>query len=117
MQNSLIIDPEGTASRVQPLDGSSNKPFKNQARELFKQHLDANLELHVDEKLTAGKRRFLSTKLVGDAWESVKKQKDLIKHSFKKCGLSKNLDRSEDALINIKNIVGYKMPLPERSSR
>ena len=59
----------------------------------------------------------MSTKLVGDAWESVKKQKDLIKHSFKKYGLSRNLDSGEDALINIKNIVGYKMPLPERSSR
>ena len=58
----------------------------------------------------------MSTRLVGDAWKNVKKQKDLIKHSFKKCGLTKNLGRSEDVLINIKDIVGYKMPLPERSS-
>ena len=70
--------------------------------------------MHVDEKLTAGERIILTTKWVGEAWESVKKQKCLIKHSFKKCGFFKNLDGSEDALINIKDIVAYKIPLPEK---
>ena len=43
-----------------------------------------------------------------------KETKRSFKHSFKKCGLSNNLDRSEDALINIKSIAGYKIPLPEK---
>ena len=70
--------------------------------------------MHVDGKLTAGERRFLTTKWDGEAWERVKKQKDLIEHSFKKCGLSNNLDGSEDALINIKGIGRYKRPLPKK---
>ena len=58
---------------------SINKPFKNYVREPFEQHLDANLELYVDGKLTAGERRVLTTKWVGEEWERVKKQKDFIK--------------------------------------
>ena len=41
---------------------------------------------------------------IGEAWKRVKKQKDLIKHSFKKCDLSNNLDGREDVHINIKGI-------------
>ena len=67
--------------------------------------------MHVDGKLTAGTRYALITKWVGETWERVKKQKNLIKYLFKKCGLSNNLDGNKDALINIK---GYKMPLPKK---
>ena len=69
--------------------------------------------MFVDEKLTAGETCVLNTKWVGDAWERVKKQK-YLKHSFKKCSLSNHLDGSQDALINVKGIKGYKMPLPEK---
>ena len=41
----------------------------------------------------------------------------VITHSFKKRGLSNNLDTSEDALINIKGIEGYKMLLPKKESQ
>ena len=44
---------------------SINKPFKNYVRELFEQRLDANLELQVDGKLTAGEGRALTTKWIG----------------------------------------------------
>ena len=83
-------------------------------RELFEQHLDANVELCINGKLAAGERRFLTTKWVDGTWGRLKKQKDLIKHSFKKCGLFKCLDRSEDTLINIKDIERHKKPLPEK---
>ena len=83
-------------------------------RELFEQHLDANVELCINGKLAVGERRFLTTKWVDGTWGRLKKQKDLIKHSFKKCGLSNCLDRSEDTLINIKNIERHKIPLPEK---
>ena len=56
----------------------------------------------------------MTTKCVGEAWERVKKQKDLIKHSFKKHSLSNNLDGSNDALINIKGIEEYKIQLHEK---
>ena len=31
------------------------------------------------------------------------------------CGLSKNVGGSEDILVNIKDIEGYKIPLPQRA--
>ena len=39
--------PGGTKRRVQPFDVNINNPFNDHACELFKQHLDENLELHV----------------------------------------------------------------------
>ena len=42
---------------------SINKPFKNYARELFEKRLDANLEFHVDGKLTAGEKTCLDCKM------------------------------------------------------
>ena len=108
----LINVPGGITGRVQPLDVSINKPFKNYVRELFEQHLDANPKLYVDGKLAAGERCVLITKSVGQAFSRVKKQ-DLTKHSFKNCGLSSSLGGSDYALTSIKVTEGYKMPLLE----
>ena len=70
-----------------------NSSYNIYVRELIVQHLDANLGLYVDGKLKAGERRVLTTKWVDTRrWKRVKKEKDLIKHSFRKCGLSNNLD-------------------------
>ena len=92
-----------------------NSSYNIYVRELIVQHLDAILGLHVDGKLKAGERRVLTTKWVDTRrWKRVKKEKDLIKHSFRKCGLSNNLDGGEDALVNIKSIEGYKIPLAKK---
>ena len=56
----------------------------------------------------------MTTKWVGEAWERLKKQKGLIKHSFKKYSLSNNLAVSDNALINIKGIEEYKMHFYEK---
>ena len=63
----LINVPGARMSRVQQFDVSFNKPFKNYVRELSEQHLNANLELNVDRKLTAGGKRVLTTKWVDEA--------------------------------------------------
>ena len=63
----LINVPEGTKSRVQPLEVRIPKPLKNYVCELFKQHLDANLELYIDGKLTAEERGVLTAKWVDEA--------------------------------------------------
>lgn len=39
---------------------------------------------------------------------------DVIKHSFKKFGLSNNAVESEDDLVVVKGIKGYEMMLPEK---
>ena len=74
----------GTTSWVQPLDVLINKPLKDYGRELFKKHIDKNLEVYVEGTLSSAKRRILTTKWVADASEKIRKQPDMIKHSFLK---------------------------------
>ena len=84
--------------------------YLNYVRELFEQDLIANLELYVNGKLTAGKRRVLTTEQVGEALERVKNQKDLIKHLFKKCGFL-TIWTGTRILTNIKGTEGHKTPM------
>ena len=69
----LINVPAGTTSRVQLLDVVINKPFKEAVREQFAHHIDGNLELYVEGKLTVSERRMFTTKWVANAWETIKK--------------------------------------------
>ena len=47
--------------------------------------------------------------------EKNKKQPDMIKHYFLKCGLSNNFDGTEDDQMKIKRITNYTMPLQRGS--
>ena len=72
-------------------------------RELFEQHLGANLESYVEVKLTTVLTRLFNQPRL---------KPDVIKHSFKKWFyLSNNANGSQDDFVNIKDIEGYKMPL------
>ena len=90
-----------------------NKPFKIHVRYCFERHLKENLDLYVEGKLSASERRVLTTKWVAESWEKTKPDKEMIRHSFLKCGLSNALDRSEDHEVHMKDIDGYTMPEPE----
>ena len=81
-----------------PLDVVIKNPFKNYVREFCEKHIDQNLEAYVEETLSVAKWRILTTKWPADAWEKIKKQPNMIKH-FLKCGLSNNLDGTEDDQI------------------
>ena len=98
---------------MQPLDVVLNKPFKNLVREQFEKHLDENLNDYVEGKLTASKRRILTTKWVAIAWEKLMQDKEMVIRSFKKCGITTNVDGSENDKVNIRGMEGYTMPLPE----
>ena len=78
------------------------KPRKNYVWELFEEYIDKNLEAYVEGILSVAKKQILTTKWVANAWEKIKKQPDMIKHSFSKCGLSTNLDGTEDDQIKIR---------------
>ena len=70
--------PPGTTSQIQPLDVAINTLFKTYVREQFEQHLNENIQLHLENKLTARDRRVLTTKCVVNAWTKIKQNKDLI---------------------------------------
>ena len=57
----LVNVPPGCTSRVQPLDVSVNKPFKEEVKR------QNNLQLYTESKFSAWQRRVLLTKWVAEA--------------------------------------------------
>ena len=108
----MVKIPPGCTSKVQPLDVSINKPFKDYLPTQFEKHCDENIELYISNKLTASKRRVLVTKWVAEAWEKIKTNKEMIICAFTKCGITTNEDGSENYLVHIEGISNV-MPQPE----
>ena len=106
----LVNVPPGCTSRVQPLDISVNKPFKDVVREQFEKHLEENLQRYTEGKISTSKRRVLVTKWVGKAWTEGGSNRDLVLRSFKKCGISLSLGGSENGEIHIESIEEYEVP-------
>ena len=86
------------------LDVSINKYFKNHVRKAFEKHLNENFALYTESKLTTSDRCKLTTKLVANAWATSKADKEMIRKSFVKCGLSNKIDGSEYHLVNFRGI-------------
>ena len=80
---SLVNVLPGCTSRVQIVHVLLNKPFKDEVRSLFEDHLDKNLDQYLDGKINVSQRRVLMTKWVGEAWSKVGKMKDSIVRSLK----------------------------------
>ena len=68
-----------------------------------------NMVLYAKNKLTASNRRILTTKWIANTWNIIKADKELIRRSLFKCGLSNNLDGSMNHLVNIRGLEGYSM--------
>ena len=101
--------PPGCTSQVQPRDVSFNNPFKDAVKQQFEKHLEENLQQYTEGKISASERRVLVTKWVGKAWTEVGSNRDMVVHSFKKCGIPLSLDGSEDGEIHIKSIEEYEL--------
>ena len=99
-----IFVPADCTSIVQPLDVSTNAPFKRKVESAASQHMQDNLDGYLNGKITAGERHVLLSKWVGEAWEELSKNKDMIERSFKKCGISVATDGSEDFEIHLEGV-------------
>ena len=102
-----VYVPPGCTSLVQPLDVVVNAPFKKKIETCAMQHVQENLEQYLNGKFTASERRVLLTGWIGQAWEEISSNKEMIVRSFKKCGISVAADGSEDSEIHIEGLEDY----------
>ena len=99
MKIDIAVIPGGCTKYIQPPDVSWNKPFKQKIEEYYNQWLfDGKMSFTSSGHLRAPT---VETYLqwVVDAWNSL--SSELIKNSFKTCGISNAIDGSEDHLIHV----------------
>ena len=101
-----VYVPPGCTSLVQPLE-VVNAPFKWKIETCAMQHVQDNLEQYLNGKFTASERRVLLTGWIGQAWEDISSNKEMIVRSFKKCGISVAADGSEDSEIHIEGLESW----------
>ena len=93
----LCVIPGGCTSKLQPADVSWNRPFKSHIAELY----DKWLFNGPVEKTKGGNRRapskIVMLKWIKQAWDAI--SPDIVRKSFKKCGISNAIDGSEDNLF------------------
>ena len=75
-----------------------------------------NLQLYVEGKITASARRILLTKWIGEAWQEVADNKEMIIRSFRKVGIALPVNGSDDGDIHIEGLDDYKFSYTCNSS-
>ena len=75
---------------------------------MSEKHIEVNLELYTEGKITASQRRILMTQWCGEAWSKV--DPDSVVRAFKKLGLTTALDGSDGNFVNIPKLPEYVMP-------
>jgi len=89
------------------LDVVFNGPFKRAIDELATAHLEEIINDYLHGNFTASERRIPLTKWIGQAWEQVAADKDMVIRGFKKCGVSVTIDGPEGNKIHIKDLKDY----------
>ena len=110
----VALVPPGATSKLQPLDVAFNKEFKDAVDRLSTAHMSSNLDSFVAGEVTAGQRRVLFTKWVGQAWkETSAKLKETVVNVFVKCGIALPIDGSRDGEIHLDGIPDYEVGVSE----
>ena len=111
----LAIIPGGCTSKVQPLDVSLNKPFKDVARHQWIEFITSCTEATKSGNLKpASKEKIVAW--VKKGMEYLKEHPDMIKKAFLVCGLSNKVDGSENHFIRCATELAVALPYGESES-
>ena len=91
-------------------DVAFNKEFKDAVDRLSTAHMSSNLDFFLAGDVTAGHRRVLFTKWVGQAWkETSAKLKETVVNAFVKCGIALPIDGTRDGEIRLEGMPDYEV--------
>ena len=93
------VVPGGCTSKIQVADVIFNKPFKGKMKELYQSWIsdDSNMTRTAAGNLRAPSREVMVQWII-ESWRSI--PNDMVSRGFKSCGITNNLDGSEDGLIH-----------------
>ena len=93
----ISVIPGGLTSHLQPADVSWNKPFKQAYKALYNEWMESGEKSYTPAGNMRPPEKALSLKWVKEAWQSV--STDLVTKSFVVCGISADIDGSQDSEI------------------
>uniref|UniRef100_A0A131XQ93 Putative pogo transposable element n=1 Tax=Hyalomma excavatum TaxID=257692 RepID=A0A131XQ93_9ACAR len=93
----LVVIPGGMTSQLQPLDVCVNKPFKDAVRRCYAEWMRSGEPAVTPTGRLKRASPATICKWIVDAWASI--PEDLVRRSFKKCGISNALDGTEDEYL------------------
>jgi hypothetical protein len=96
-KTNLAVIPGGLTSKLQPLDVSLNKPFKAKVRNLYNHWMSDAIKDYTPSGKIKRPSYSLVANWVKESWEAM--DINMIRRSFKCCGVSNDMNGSEDTLI------------------
>jgi len=100
----MAIIPGGVTGHIQPADVCWNKPFKEAYKELYGEWTATGEKSYTQAGNICAPSKFQCLQWVKKAWESV--SQDIVIKSFRCCGISVNVDGTEDKEIHSNKMVG-----------
>ena len=101
-KSDVSVIPGGLTSLVQPADVSWNKPFKDAYKELYNEWMVSGEKSYTPAGNIRAPTKLVCLRWVKQAWSLV--SKEIVIKSFEVCGISVNVDGTEDHKIHcIKN--------------
>lgn len=94
----ISVIPGGLTCKIQPADVSWNKPFKAAYKEKYNKWMVEGEKTYTKAGNVRAPSKLLCLQWVKESWDSV--SSDIVKKSFRSCGISVSIDGTEDSEIH-----------------